>query len=271
MRIVLLGGSGFLGQKMQLTLSSHDLLIPQRKTAAIGIGKAYSSEKLLSMVAEIEAFRPHAVLNLMAAWGNVSETVLWQSNHLVPLAIARALDTKNISWLQIGSSLQNYFDHEGVDYDTYSMLKRFTLEELQKLELRHLVELRLPMLLGQGSRPQGLVATLAQALRDDELVEISTGNEVLPVRHVCDVAYAVGVGIEELLEGPPKRYVPPAFQMTVSQIITEMERQSGRAVRLKRNSELDRPIRSNAEHKFVGKSLFMPIKRGLEEIFSEYL
>lgn len=271
MRILLLGGNGFLGQKLQKTLEGQTLLIPKQRLHLEQMGNDVASKGFMKSIGEMQDFRPDVIFNLMASWGKVSEGELWEANHLIPLAIAEQLNAKSAVWLQFGSYFQYYFDKTGIDYDSYSMLKRLTLSELKGIFRGGLVEIRLPMLLGKGSRHEGLVSALSRAIQSGEILETSSGDEILPLRHVWDVSEALSFGLRELLEGPPDRYVPPSYQLSVNQLILEMERYSGKSVLRKINRELDRPRKFTSEIEFKGSSLHPPNKKDLEQILGSYL
>lgn len=265
-----MGASGFLGKRLaQLLEGNNEVSLKKPVGRFIISGDAISISDGAG-IDELIDFAPEVIVNMMASWGSVDSEEIMRSNYELPLAIADLFSKSITSWIQIGSYFQYYFEQNGEDYDLYSTLKRLTFEELSINPKLQVLEVRLPMLIGAGSREKGLLSSAANEMLKGQQFRMSSGREWLPVIDVDDAAKTLSEGLFDIVKGPPKRYVEPNYQMTSNHLVIELENALGRRLRRKNTSSLDRERMFLSPVTFTGTPLVSKSKTDLTTTLRGY-
>lgn len=272
--VAILGGEGFLGRELQLTLNAngHNVLSISRDPLLS------STENLNLNMQKVNDFAPEVVINCIAKWGpDVSQINLIESNLVTPLKIFQSQAHRKITWIQCNSYFNYFYELNGQDKDEYSFLKRSFVELAKQIihasgNKLQLLEIRLPHLVGGKQRPNSFLKLLFANIREGEAMQVSEGEQYIPLLHVSDASNAVldlivrkNLSIEEI-------GILPAAQMTLNDLIKCVEQVIGKAGNITRSSRLN-PQRDFFEEISFKNSLVsvsLPSPRTVDEVLSEY-
>jgi nucleoside-diphosphate-sugar epimerase len=187
MKLLLLGSSGFIGKTLGLKLESvHELVKVDRKT---DLETLFKSDQTYDFIINCASSSPNADLRQSH-----------ESNFLYPKRFFANVPTRN--WVQVESYFQIQIPHGRVD--PYSIEKqRFSefldLEAATKdsVQIHHLY---MPLIFGEGERPERLISAAVASFRSGEDFQASTGSQFLPLLHLSDAVD----GITRFMENPTK-------------------------------------------------------------------
>jgi nucleoside-diphosphate-sugar epimerase len=223
MNIIILGSSGFIGSNLLKVLQDipHNILIYNRERRAvksINDNSFVALEKFLTTQTEYLV-----VVNLLAIWGNYSNDEIFKANFDVPNTIRNEVIkySEKFVWIQISSYFQFYKMIFGIDKDYYSFCKRMFSEHIKQTTTSNIKssDLYLPHVYGNGDKKNRIIPTLLN-VRDDVMLELSSGNQKMPILNVKDCVLAIKNFILEVESIPSysQFYVQDYEQLTLKQI-----------------------------------------------------
>ena len=223
MNIIILGSSGFIGSNLLKVLQDipQNILIYDRDKHSV---KSINDDSFVALKKFLTTQTDElVVVNLLAIWGNYSNDEIFRANFEVPNAIRNEVMkySKNFVWIQISSYFQFYEMIFGIDKDYYSFCKRMFSEHIKHTTTPNMKssDLYLPHVYGPGDKKDRIIPTLLDA-RDDVVLELSSGNQIIPILNVTDCVLAIKEFILEVKTIPTysQFYVQDYEQLTLKQI-----------------------------------------------------
>ena len=183
--ILILGGSGYLGKS----------LIKELETRKIAFGQIKHSMTHYEMKEIIVSNSPAFIVNLASTSGMASQEMSYQGNYVYPLSVLR-LVTDNLGskfkWIQIASywELQIPFGRN-TPYAIHKLMFRTELEEVSLKNGFLTCSLILPHIVGRDEHQLRLTQQLIKAKNSKTMINLSSGNQYLPILHITDSINAI--------------------------------------------------------------------------------
>lgn len=197
-RILILGFSGYLGKEVQKNLGPENVYMGVSTTQKDETIKNISPFDI-TFRDDIRKFRPDIVLNMAASWINPTKNKdqMEFSNYILPILVAEIVMEFKPIWYQVNSYYNYFFDEFGYDKDIYSALRRQATDYLRTRF--DLIEFHLPHILGSDDKPFRIFPVIINSLLSNIAVDLTSGNQFLPILHVCDAARIISSEIENPL------------------------------------------------------------------------
>ena len=254
-RILVLGASGFIGQKLveKLRADNVSLLVYNRLDVDI-------ADKILE-------YCPTAVINCAASKGNASFEHSFEANIAFPLRVLKILSHLNhrTSWIQLSS----YFELQ-INYgraDAYAFHKA-TIGQILQENFKEICDVKLlflPHIVNIDAKPNSLFSNLAKAYNGEKTTLSTSGEQYIPILHLDDAVTAICA----VLPAPTKTYfAKPVWYGSLAELMNEFLKLQKTHVYLNKDQR-------SADYNFP-KMIFEPIppkwkaKKDLEAIFKDF-
>lgn len=190
MIIIVLGSDGFIGKALLKGLEAlpHAVIKVNRLTVQRSLREGISLRNSEKSKDETTVF-----INLIGSWRESSDDELFQDNFATPkkLLEQELAFNSNFVWVQASSYFQLYRLIHGRDKDKYSMLKRefseFLQNEIRKSFHFSVVDYFFPHIVGPGEHPSRVFPQIRQALSEDQTINLTSGETVIPILDVRDL------------------------------------------------------------------------------------
>jgi nucleoside-diphosphate-sugar epimerase len=254
-RILLLGSSGFIGQKLveKLRADNISLLVYNRLDVDI-------DDKVLE-------YCPTAVINCAASKGNASFEDSFEANVAFPLRVLKTLShlKHRTSWIQLSS----YFELQ-INYgraDAYAFHKA-TIGQILQENFKEICDVKLlflPHIVNIDAKPNSLFSNLGKAYNGERITLTTSGEQFIPILHLDDTVTAICA----VLLAPPKTYfAKPVWYGSLAELLNEFLKLQKTYVYLNKNQR-------SVDYNFP-KVIFEPIppgwkaKKDLVAIFEDF-
>lgn len=185
-KVLVLGGNGFIGNHLISTLPEIYEVIPFDR-------QAHSLEETIS-----NSF-PDFVINCSASKANAKSMESFEANiefQMKCIKLLRKYSESPIKWVQAASyfELQIPFGRK----DNYSLDKQICRVLLHRLEQEGFIKLTtifLPHVFGEGENKNRIIPSITKGLQNGQIVEISRGEQFLPILDVEDCCSAIAASI----------------------------------------------------------------------------
>jgi CDP-paratose synthetase len=202
-KILLLGGSGYLGQRLIQSLADRWQIyaITRSADAASRIRTVSPTVRILS-AEDAAAIRFHRIFNLVVDYGRggASLVSLMESNLLYPLRLLADIEADAV--INVSTALPRY-------YSNYSLSKKLLEDSLQFLERtrgRPFFNVHLHNMYGPGAHEAEFVQFVARQMLDGRPVEVSACENSRDFIFIEDVVRAlslIALHTDRLTEGSP--------------------------------------------------------------------
>ena len=190
MIIIVLGSDGFIGKALLEGLEKlpHKVIKVNRLKVQRSLRQGISLRNSEKSKDETTVF-----INLIGSWRESSDDQLFQDNFATPkkLLEQELAFNSNFVWVQASSYFQLYMLIHGKDKDKYSMLKRefseFLQNEVQKGFHIDVIDYLFPHIVGPGEHPSRVFPQIRQALSENRLINLTSGETVIPILDVRDL------------------------------------------------------------------------------------
>lgn len=210
--IIVTGANSFLGMRLinRLALSGWTPIAVVRKKCGIGVEHIHKDIQLFELpdpsqwIDFFSSFMPCAAVHLAHSTYDVgcnanSLLEMSMSNIHLPLCLAKGLykagnlqETKKL--ITVGSHWQTYGGKKYSPLNFYAGFKQGLTEILrgftQEAENLSVTSLRLGDVYGKGDHRPKILNLMINALRNNELLEVTPGNQLVTLIHVDDVVSA---------------------------------------------------------------------------------
>lgn len=213
MRILVTGGSGFIGKQVLPLLGRHQLLLIGRRELRVQQPNVSYVQGDLAEAAQwretVRKFSPQACLHL--AWTGLPDYSLSRclENFNSSVRLIELLSSMACERIFVAGTCWEYGDLQGQVSETaapptlnlfasFKTALRLVGENLTASRALSFIWGRLFFVYGPGQRETSLIPSYYQALKNDQIPEVKNPNAVNDFIHVSDVACA----IQALIESP---------------------------------------------------------------------
>jgi nucleoside-diphosphate-sugar epimerase len=187
-KILLLGGSGFLGSQVRSALSDFDLRSPNRMELLELVGEKEASEEFNGIT---------VIINCLSATSlNSSKEEIYFVNYELPKKVFLKYSHKDVFWINFDTYFHLYFRDMGKHKNFYSESKYLFRDFLQaqpddlRISIHNYV---LPHLLGPTERRGRLVRDIFENISQGKYCKISSGNQIIPITDIKALAEYVRI------------------------------------------------------------------------------
>lgn len=244
MKQLVTGASGFIGSNMiNNGLLAESAIFLSRED--FNLGKQEFQKKMSQLVSSKSLVQ---VINMMAMPGsgktkeekrNIQEANF--SNAL--LLLESLIDSHSIiQFINFSSYFQFYFYKYGKDKDEYAYWRRLFSDKLKQSfdskVLYSYLDIYLPHIYGSKERSTRLFPSLIGAIRSGELLEVSNGQQFIPLLSIDDMLGNLKLILEAKSIWNQAIYLKPEIQITLSDLLSSLKRDV--PLQIRQNRILDR-------------------------------
>ena len=219
MRILLLGGSGFLGEQIRRALFDFDLESPSRSSLLHLVQEDMLSYKFSET---------NVIINCLSATNQkLAKEEIYFANYELPKKIFEQFSQRRIFWINFDTYFKFYFSSFGKHKNFYSeckyMFTNFLKSQIPEATIytRNYV---LPHLLGPSERKGRFVRSVFENISQGKQIKISSGNQIIPVTDIENFAMYLRSQLVQLsrAEDPVEKFeefnVPPTKILQVKEL-----------------------------------------------------
>ena len=233
MKILVLGGSGFLGKKLIDNLSQQpiELFAAVRNIPAISNQNCtYVLVGDLSKDSSVGPLVFDVIINVAMKRSSrnlpVSDKVIGELNYEIPLRIIRSYSNQSTLVINTSTYIQNYKGVKGQTVETYGATKELLSNALKSdadTGLYRVLDLYLFTLYGPGDRDTHLVPLLLSAIRNRTVVSLSEGNQLINLLYAQDAVDSIVTAITHSNKGYSAYHLWEPDYFTVRDLVQTIE------------------------------------------------
>jgi nucleoside-diphosphate-sugar epimerase len=231
-KVLVLGGGGYIGSHFRRAYSGDNFIFLKHSDVDLLQQEFYNQIKI--------------ILNLSASRLNASKEDSRSANFNFPKAILKRISDKPIKWVQAASYYELQVPKGRSDF--YSLDKVAFRDFLfdSTAEKKHLAvtSLVLPHIFGGNENNSRIIPTLKK-MNNGEVVELGSGNQLLPILHVMDAVRALYQALlsEQLICTPR-----PMWHGRLHDLVSSLANSSAAFERCMFNDVLDKHQESPLEY-----------------------
>jgi len=233
MKILVLGGSGFLGKKLIDNLSQQ----PIELFAAVRNIPSTSNQNctyvLVDDLGKDSSLGPlvfDVIINVAMKRSSrhlpVSDEVIRELNYEIPLRIIRSYSNQSTLVINTSTYIQNYKGVKGQTIETYGATKELLSTALKSdadTGLYRVLDLYLFTLYGPGDRDTHLIPLLLSAIRKRTVVSLSEGNQLMNLLYAQDAVDSIVGAIINSNKGYSAYHLWEPVYFTVRELVQTIE------------------------------------------------
>ena len=233
MKILVLGGSGFLGKKLIDNLSQQ----PIELFAAVRNIPSTSNQNctyiLVNDLSKDSSLGPvvfDVIINVAMKRPSrhlpVSDEVMRELNYEIPLSVIRRYSNQSTLVINTSTYIQNYKGVKGQTVETYGATKELLSVALKSdadTGLYRVLDLYLFTLYGPGDRDTHLAPLLLSSIRKGNLVQLSEGNQLMNLLYAQDAVDSIVGAITNSNKGYSAYHLWEPVYFTVRDLVLTIE------------------------------------------------
>ena len=211
MRILVIGGSGFLGHRLigRLSEGENDLVAAVRATPNSRIPRCsyITVDELTSRgLSDLPPFDViiNAAMKRSSKMNPVLDSTLRRLNFEIPFEIIRAYSKEDTLVINTSTYIQNFGGVKGHTVEGYAASKELLSNALEIAALNgdfRTIDLYLFTLFGPGDRNTHLVPLLLSAIKNQTSVSLSGGNQLINLLYIDDAVDNIVAAFESEYKG----------------------------------------------------------------------
>ena len=233
MKILILGGSGFLGKKLIDNLSQQpiELFAAVRNIPSISnqnctyvlVDDLGKDSSLVPLVFDVII---NVAMKRSSRHSPVSDEVIRELNYEIPLRIIRSYSNQSTLVINTSTYIQNYRGVKGQTVETYGATKELLSTSFKSdasTGLYRVLDLYLFTLYGPGDRDTHLVPLLLSAIRNRTVVSLSEGNQLMNLLYAQDAVDSIIGAITNSNKGYSAYHLWEPVYFTVRDLVQTIE------------------------------------------------
>jgi nucleoside-diphosphate-sugar epimerase len=233
MKILVLGGSGFLGKKLINKMGQQSI---ELHTAVRSVPLSLQRNCNYILIEDLEKgsssipLEFDVIVNVAMKRSSkrlpVPDDDLRQLNYEIPLNIIRRYSNQNTLVINTSTYIQNYKGIKGQTVETYGATKEllsFALKSDADEGLYRVLDLYLFTLYGPGDRETHLVPLLLSAIKNKTVVSLSEGKQLLNLLYAQDAVDSIVGAITSSKEGYSAYHLWEPVYFTVRDLVLAIE------------------------------------------------
>jgi len=237
MKILVLGGSGFLGKKLIDNLSQQPIELFAAVRNIPSIGNQNCTYVLVDDLGKDSPLGPlvfDVIINVAMKRSSrhlpVSDEVIRELNYEIPLRIIRSYSNQSTLVINTSTYIQNYKGVKGQTVETYGATKEL-LSTVLKSDAHtghyRVIDLYLFTLYGPGDRDTHLVPLLLSAIKNRTVVSLSEGNQLMNLLYAQDAVDSIVGAITHCNKGYSAYHLWEPVYFTVRDLVLTIEQVFG--------------------------------------------
>lgn len=242
MKILVLGGNGFVGHKLIMKLAKKEIYlsaavrsIPANPNSACNyllvddlISGTLKNSQHFDVIINLAMKRSTKVFP-------VADAVLRQLNYEIPLEIIRKHSTMGTLVINTSTYIQNYQGVKGQTLEGYSTAKELLSVALESDAFNgkyRVLDLYLFTLYGPGDLDTHLVPLLLASSMNDSVISLSDGNQLINLLYVEDAVDSILVALNHLDQGYKAHFLWEPQYLTLRKIVAIIEEAFDKKLRI---------------------------------------
>jgi len=237
MKILVLGGSGFLGKKLIDNLSQQPIELFAAVRNIPSISNQNCTYVLVDDLSKDSSLGPlvfDVIINVAMKRSSrhlpVSDEVIRELNYEIPLSVIRRYSNQSTLVINTSTYIQNYKGVKGQTVETYGATKELlsiALKSDADTGLYRVLDLYLFTLYGPGDRESHLVPLLLSAIRNRTVVSLSEGNQLMNLLYAQDAVDSIVGAITNGNKGYSAYHLWEPVYFTVRDLVLAIEQALG--------------------------------------------
>ena len=233
MKILVLGGSGFLGKKLIDNLSQQPIELFAAVRNIPSISNQNCTYVLVDDLGKDSSVVPlvfDVIINVAMKRSSrhlpVSDEVIRELNYEIPLRIISSYSNQSTLVINTSTYIQNYRGVKGQTVETYGATKELLSTSLKSdasTGLYRVLDLYLFTLYGPGDRDTHLVPLLLSAIRNRTVVSLSAGNQLMNLLYAQDAVDSIIGAITNSNKGYSAYHLWEPVYFTVRDLVQTIE------------------------------------------------
>ena len=233
MKILVLGGSGFLGKKLIDNLSQQPIELYAAVRNTPSISNQNCTYILVDDLVKGSSLGPlvfDVIINVAMKRSSrhlpVTDEVMRELNYENPLRIIRSFSNQRTLVVNTSTYIQNYKGVKGQTVETYGATKELlstALESDAGTGLYRVLDLYLFTLYGPGDRDTHLVPLLLSAIKNRTVVSLSEGNQLMNLLFAQDAVDSIVGAITNSNKGYSAYHLWEPVYFTVRDLVLTIE------------------------------------------------
>jgi len=233
MKILVLGGSGFLGKKLIDKMGQQSI---ELHTAVRNVPLSIQRNCNYILIEDLERgsssipLEFDVIINVAMKRSSkrlpVPDDDLWQLNYEIPINIIRRYSNQNTLVINTSTYIQNYKGIKGQTVETYGATKELLSSALKSDAsegLYRVLDLYLFTLYGPGDRETHLVPLLLSAIKSKTVVSLSEGKQLLNLLYAQDAVDSIVGAITSSKKGYSAYHLWEPVYFTVRDLVLAIE------------------------------------------------
>jgi CDP-3, 6-dideoxy-D-glycero-L-glycero-4-hexulose-4-reductase len=237
MKILVLGGSGFLGKKLIDNLSQQSIELFAAVRNIPSTSNQNCTYVLVDDLGKDSSLGPlvfDVIINVAMKRSSrhlpVSDEVIRELNYEIPLSVIRRYSNQSTLVINSSTYIQNYKGVKGQTVETYGATKELlsiALKSDADTGLYRVLDLYLFTLYGPGDRESHLVPLLLSAIRNRTVVSLSEGNQLMNLLYAQDAVDSIVGAITNGNKGYSAYHLWEPVYFTVRDLVLAIEQALG--------------------------------------------
>jgi nucleoside-diphosphate-sugar epimerase len=233
MKILVLGGSGFLGKKLINKMGQQSI---ELHTAVRNVPLSIQRNCNYILIEDLEKgsssipLEFDVIINVAMKRSSkrlpVPDDDLWQLNYEIPINIIRRYSNQKTLVINTSTYIQNYKGIKGQTVETYGATKELLSSALKSDAdegLYRVLDLYLFTLYGPGDRETHLVPLLLSAIKNKTVVSLSEGKQLLNLLYAQDAVDSIVGAITSSKKGYSAYHLWEPVYFTVRDLVLAID------------------------------------------------
>jgi nucleoside-diphosphate-sugar epimerase len=234
MKILVLGGSGFLGKKLIHRIGQQPI---ELFSAVRNVPHSTQRSCKYFLIEDLEKGSSSSpltfdvIINVAMKRSSkrlpIADDVLRQLNFEIPLNLIRRYSNKNTLVVNTSTYIQNYKGVKGQTVETYGATKELLSTALKSdadSGLYRVLDLYLFTLYGPGDRESHLVPLLLSSIGTNSSVSLSEGNQLMTLLYVDDAVDSIVASIDSHARGYNAYHMWESNYFSIRSLVLTVER-----------------------------------------------
>ena len=243
MKVLVVGGNGFLGKKLieslvRANVETSSIVRSTSNTQVEGCHYVLVDQIINMRHQDLPKF--NVIINVAMKRSSralpVSDQIVEQLNFKIPLELIRRTALDSTLLINTSTYIQNFQGIRGETVESYGASKQLLTEAIEQDAVKGLysvVDLFLFTLYGPNDRPTHLIPLILSALKSDTALELTEGDQLLNLLYLEDAVDSIIEAANGFHPGYNPYHLWQPKYLTVKELVVAMEELVGKKLQAK--------------------------------------